>query len=177
MLGAELALVEMCVQMGKIRQPLTRDEAIAIMNDMISETEMLESLTEFQKVCTSNSQNYGLIGRNWWQGFKKRHASRLVSKKGEKFASNRADWTKLSNIKQMCEYIYEEMIDALIASPREKPVYTDREGYEVKESEKFGLVQEIKIDHHDFMLLADESGCQTNQKQDGNVGNRKYIVE
>jgi hypothetical protein len=27
------------------------------------------------------------------------------------------------------------------------------------------------------MLFADESGCQTNQKQDGNVGNRKYIVE
>ena len=66
LLSAELALVEICIQMGKIRQPLTRDEAIAIMNDMISETEMLESLTEFQKVCTSNSQNYGLIGRNWW---------------------------------------------------------------------------------------------------------------
>ncbi len=47
----------------------------------------------------------------------------------------------------------------------------------MEESERFGLIQEIKIDHPDYILFADESGCQTNQKQDGNVGNRKYIVE
>ena len=63
----------------------------------------------------------------------------MVSKKGEKFALNRADWTKLSNIKQMYDYIYEEMIDAHIASPHENPVYMDHEGNEVEESEKFGL--------------------------------------
>ena len=104
------------------------------MNDMISETEMAEQLTEFKKICTSNSQKYSFVGRNWWHGFKKWHASRIVSKKGEKFALNRADWTKLSNIKQMYDYIYEEMIDAHIASPRENPVYMDREGNEVEES-------------------------------------------
>jgi hypothetical protein len=38
-------------------------------------------------------------------------------KKGEKFALNHADWTKLSNIKQMYEYTYEEMVNANIASP------------------------------------------------------------
>ncbi len=53
----------------------------------------------------------------------------------------------------------------------------DREGNEVEESEKFGLAQDIKIDHPDYILFADESRCQTNQKQDGNVGNRKYMVE
>jgi hypothetical protein len=47
----------------------------------------------------------------------------------------------------------------------------------VEESERLGLVQEFKIDHADYILFADESGCQTNQKQDGNVGNRKFIVE
>ncbi len=49
---AEMALVEICVQMGKIHQPLTCEEAIAIMNDLISETEMAESLTNFQKART-----------------------------------------------------------------------------------------------------------------------------
>ena len=56
LLNAEMALVEICIQMGKMRQPLTRDEAIAIMNDMISETEMRERLTEFQRIRTSNSK-------------------------------------------------------------------------------------------------------------------------
>ena len=177
LLNAEMALVEICIQMGKMRQPLTRDEAIAIMNDMISDTEMAERLTDFQRVRTLNTNRYGIVGKNWWQGFKKRHSSLIVSKKGEKFASNRADWTKLSNIKQMYEYIYDEMINANIASPRDNPVYTDREGNEVEESERFGLAQEFRIDHPDYILFADESGCQTNQKQDGNVGNRKFIVE
>ncbi len=31
----EVALVEICIQMGKIRQPLSCTEAIALMNDMI----------------------------------------------------------------------------------------------------------------------------------------------
>jgi hypothetical protein len=89
--------------MGKTCQPLTREEAIAIINDMMSETEISDSLREFQKVRTLSTERYGLVDKNWWQGFKKRHASSIVSKKGEKFASNHADWTKLSNIKQMYE--------------------------------------------------------------------------
>ncbi len=40
------------------------------MNDMISKTEMAESLTQFQKVHTSNSGTLGLVGRNLWHGFK-----------------------------------------------------------------------------------------------------------
>ena len=81
--------------MGKIRQPLTCEEAIAIMNDLISETEMAESLANFQKACTSSSESYGSVGKKWWHGFKKRHISLISSKKGEKFALSRADWTKL----------------------------------------------------------------------------------
>ena len=71
LLNVEMTLVEICIQMGKICQPLTCDEAIAIMNDMIRKTEMAESLTQFQKVHTSNSGSLGLVGRNWSQGFKK----------------------------------------------------------------------------------------------------------
>ena len=77
----------------------------------------------------------------------------------------------------MYEDIYEEMIDAHIALQHENPVYTDREGNEVEEHERFGLAQEMKIDHPDYILFVDKSGCETNQKQGRNVGNRKYIVE
>jgi hypothetical protein len=54
---AGLALLEICIH-----------EAIAIMNDMISETEMRERLTEFHRIRTSNSKSYGGIVVNWWQG-------------------------------------------------------------------------------------------------------------
>ena len=39
----------------------------------------------------------------------------------------------------MYEDIYEEMIDAHIASPCENSVYMDLEGSEVEEQERFGL--------------------------------------
>lgn len=77
----------------------------------------------------------------------------------------------------MYEYIYNEMIETHIASPLAHPVYMDHEGNEVEENERFGFLQEMAIDHPDYVLFADESGCQINQKQDRNVGNRKYIVE
>ena len=69
------------------------------------------------------------------------------------------------------------MVDAHIASPQESPVYMDCKGNKVEESEIFGLAQEFQIEHPDYILFAGESGRQTNQKQDGNVGNKKYIVE
>ena len=77
----------------------------------------------------------------------------------------------------MYDSIYNEMVDACIASPQNYPVYTDCNGYKVEKSERFGMKQNIQINHPDYILFADESGCQTNQKQDGNVGKRKYIVE
>ena len=65
------------------------------------------------------------------------------------------------------------MLYACIASPQDQPVYTDCEENEMGESERFGLKQEIKIEHSDYILFADESRHQTNQKNDGHVGNRK----
>ena len=45
----EVALVEICIQMGKIRQPLSCTEAITLMNDMIENTNTKQKLIEFQQ--------------------------------------------------------------------------------------------------------------------------------
>ncbi len=43
----ELALVEICIQMSKIRQPLSCTEAIALMNSMIEKTHTQQKLVDF----------------------------------------------------------------------------------------------------------------------------------
>ena len=55
----------------------------------------------------------------------------LDTRCGEKFAYNRAEWTKLKNIRQMYDVIYDELVDAGVVFVLNCPMYTDIEGNEV----------------------------------------------
>jgi len=66
--AAEVALVAICIQMGKIRQPLNHLEAVKVMNDLIDGTETQEALISFQtsrKLGSHEFQNgkVGMVGR------------------------------------------------------------------------------------------------------------------
>ncbi len=47
---AEKALVVICIQMGKIRQPLSCTEGIQLMKDLIKDTSIQDTLKEFKMV-------------------------------------------------------------------------------------------------------------------------------
>jgi hypothetical protein len=179
LVGAEDALVVICIQMGKIRQPLNVSEGIALMNDMIVGTTFEEELICFQEERQLGDESFqrGTVTTGWWRGFKSRYRHRLTTKRGERFACNRADWTKLRNIVQMYDVIYDELVDAGVAIKLDSPVFTDRNGKEVSKNERFGKEQDIKITHNHYILFADETGCNTLQKKDGQVGGTKLIVE
>ncbi|KAL3804780.1 hypothetical protein ACHAW5_001887 [Stephanodiscus triporus] len=176
----ESALVHICIQMGKIRQPLSCTEAITLMNDMIENTNTKQKLIEFQQCRKLGTDDFvkGRVTTGWWRGFLRRHEDKLVTKRGEKFALNRSDWTTLPNIKQMYEVIYDEMVDANVAVSLDSPVFTDIDGKpEDHETKRFGLAQHIKITKPEWILFADESGFNTSQKKDGHVGGQKFVVQ
>jgi len=77
----------------------------------------------------------------------------------------------------MYDVIYDELVEAGVAIHLDNPVFTDRDGKEVEEDERFGLKQDIKITHPHYIMFADETGCNTSQKKDGHVGGTKLIVE
>jgi len=77
----------------------------------------------------------------------------------------------------MYDVIYDDLVDAGVAIILDVPVFTDWHGNEVTEDEHFGVAQEIKITHPDYIIFADERGCNTSQKKDGQVDGRKLIVE
>ena len=116
------------------------------MNDLIQGTSVQVELVAFQKTHKLGKQDfeYGTVTKNWWRGFMERHGHKIVTKRGEKFALNRADWTTLPNIRQ---------------------------------ANKYGHAQNIKITHPGWILMADESGFSTSQKKDGHVGGQKFVVE
>ena len=99
-----------------------------------------------------------------------------MTKRGERFALNRHDWTMLANIKQMYDVIYNEMVDANIAIELVTHTFTDQYGNTVDEDNRFGLQQNIQIIHPSYIMFADESGFSTSQKKDGHVGGQKFVV-
>mmetsp|Transcript_25506 Transcript_25506/g.46120 ORF Transcript_25506/g.46120 Transcript_25506/m.46120 type:complete len:152 (-) Transcript_25506:1151-1606(-) len=104
------------MQMGKIRMSLTGPQAANVFNNLIRGTHLQELLFKFQRVRHPESMSLGSCGLTWWKGFKKRHADKIVTKRGERFASCRADWTKKLNLAQMYDVIYDVMLEARIAS-------------------------------------------------------------
>jgi hypothetical protein len=122
----EQVFVDLCRGMGKIRQPLTVMESMVLMNSLIDGTVYQKRLIEYKLRRGSqemNNDDLGKVGRGWWDGFIKRHKGVLVTKRGERFACNRADWTKRPYIKQMYDVVYDEMVDAGVARKRANPVF------------------------------------------------------
>ncbi len=116
----EPTVVAMCVQMGHIRQPLNCSEGLMLMQDLIEGTTGQEALVKFQqkhKVATATFK-HGTLTPNWWRAFLRRHDAEIRTKRGEKFASSRADWTKKSNICQMFDVIYDDLVYAKVAVVR-----------------------------------------------------------
>jgi hypothetical protein len=174
-------IVDICIRMGKIRQPLTVGETIDLANSLIEGKEQQQQLIRWKLRCNPDLplEAKGRIGYGWFQGFKKRHGSRLVTKRGERFAADRADWSKYMYIKQMYDVIYDNMVEAGIAEEIEDPITMDIHGNMVEKDDpqKFGLPCDITVLYPEFILFADETGCNTNQKKDGHLGGTKYVVE
>ena len=80
---------------------------------------------------------------------------------------------------QMYNIIKDKLVDDRVASWRETPVYTDQHGNEVEESEteQFGREQNVKIDYPNYLIFADETGCNMNMKKDGHVAGRTYLCK
>ena len=179
--GAEESLVQICITMGNVRQPLTPTEGIQLMNSLIKDRDLQKDLIEYKKRRRNLGQGLyperlGEVGRGYWTGFMRRQSHRLVTKRGERFASNRADWSKFSYIKQMYDVIYDEYVDAGVAKPRAVSVFMDRAGNICDEESKFGEPCDIEITHPEYILFGDETGCNTSQKKDGHAAGTKYVV-
>ncbi len=83
---AEQAVLQMCLGMQKIRQPLTKVEAIALMNDAIKDTPAAEEFRRMKSTRAPPASGMGeddegeeddLVGEGWWRLFNKRNRAVL----------------------------------------------------------------------------------------------------
>jgi hypothetical protein len=76
----------------------------------------------------------------------------------------------------MYDIIYNELVVAGIARPREVAVSLDRADDVCEKEDQYGELCELELTHPGYLLFADETGCNTSQKTDGHAAGTKYLV-
>ena len=72
----EEAIIAICIQMGRFRQPLETNEGISLANSLIEGTEVQKGLVKFQKEncgMTNTNRMLGKVGAGYWAGFNRQH--------------------------------------------------------------------------------------------------------
>ena len=62
--ATEMSLVLICIQMGKIRHPLTGPQCINLFNALIKCTPIQDTIWEFQRSRAPKSKHHGTVGNN-----------------------------------------------------------------------------------------------------------------
>ena len=94
-----------------------------------------------------------------------RHSSLLTLSGTVIKDDKRRTWVTHENFENMYENVYNTMVEAGVAE-------------EVSEEIKYetGLPSKFKLTRLEYVVFVDETGCNTNQLNDGRVGNEKFIL-
>ena len=175
----EPLLVELCIQRGRMGQPLSQGEGIMLVNSIINETIYQKNLREFQIGCVKmdpTAENLGYAGLAYWRAFKKRNKEKLDAGVAIAQAACRKEWSSYLNFSRMYDLVYEQMDEAGVLQDLEEPVWLNLAGEIVaSEAEAFGEKVTQTVKHPDYVLFVDEVGNNTNMKDDGRVGGERLL--
>jgi hypothetical protein len=159
----EPILCDICIRLGKMGQPLTKGTVIELANSLISKTKYQEKLQAAKKL--RRLEDEGNLGAAWYRGFMSRHQSLLTTKGTVIKDIKRRTWVTRENFENMYENIYATMVEAGVAEELTEPIqYED------------GLPTKYRLIHPEYVLFVDETGCNTNQLNDGRVGGELFIL-
>jgi len=169
----EDAVVDIMVQMARIRQSLIPSKGLKLVNDLIHGTDIQKDLVEWKEIHTSNTT--GTVGAKYWRNFMRRHGDKIRSKRGAKYSLDRANWSTYANFKDMYDHNYEEMEAAGVAERREEPAWMDRNGNICDEKDALGCKVTYDLIHPEMCVVGDEVGGNLNMSGDGHVGGEKLL--
>ena len=190
MTEVEELLVEIALQKDSMNQPITASEGLMLANSLIEGTELEDRVKAYyrerkffdneDKYCAKKDgeEQKSILRQGYWCGFMRRHGHRIVTKKGRKFTKDRSAWCHYSNFVKMYNLVYKAMESAGVAIRLDKPKWMNEKGEVVSDQFKaIGLECTHKLIHPEYVLFADEVGCNTNQKDDGNYGGEKRLTK
>ncbi len=176
-------LVDMLLMLASMRQPVTALEALNLINSMVETSELKNDIIKWKEkhlpdeIITTKDGEKTYLGKQYWRNFKKRHPE-LKTKKAVRFDSNREDWCTYENFETMYKLVYQNMVKSRVAIELEEEVMLKSDGAITQNpEEQVGRKTKFVLTRPEFVFFVDEVGCNTSQKNDGNVGGQKFLVQ
>jgi hypothetical protein len=128
-----------------------------------SGTELECEIINFKKLQKLNCNQR--LGDAWYRGFLSCHQDQLTRNASAVKDLKRRTWVKTENFKNMYENVYKMMVEAGIAEVVEEAIQHEA-----------GLLTKYKLTHPKYLVFVNETGCNTNQLNDGKVGGELFIM-
>jgi hypothetical protein len=146
MLALEAHFLDMILELAAMRQPVTPTDALALINSMISTSNLSNAIVAWKKKHlpgTFDDDRSAVLGKKYWQNFKKRHPE-IKQKKAVRFDANREDWCNTDNFVSMYHHVYSAMVKSKVAIELDEEVWVKLDGTITQnEEESSGKKNEI----------------------------------
>jgi hypothetical protein len=178
MAPVEPALVTFCILACRIGEPLDKPTFMALALSLIIGTVTKLAVKRWRKQRGYPIDNDAtLLSDKYYKQFLGHHETTISLARGRRKDIKRAIWGTFDNIKGMYNSIYELLVMGNLAETLPEPVWCDLEGNIVSEEEAASKKVEHKLTHAERVCMLDETGCNTNQKEDGHIGGQLFITE
>jgi hypothetical protein len=146
--------------MGK---PLTKTTIVELANDLIYETEYQKNVRDCKAL--RKLKQTEKLSDAWYRGFLHRFSDELTRSAIKIKDVKRNTWVTKDNFLNMYTNVYETMVEAGVAEKLEQEIQHEE-----------GLPTKFKLTKPEFLLFVDETGCNTNQLNDGRVGGELFVL-
>jgi hypothetical protein len=86
-------------------------------------------------------------------------------------------WCTRENFSNMYDCVYDRKVAAGAAIKHDHKLMFDKDGNQtLDETQMFGRKTRYELTRPEQVLFVDETGCNTNQKDDGHIGGRLYVL-
>jgi hypothetical protein len=175
----EPLLVDACIKMANIGMALKKEDVIELAMDFIEGTHVAEKLKKYKekrKIVSTDGEKV-IVGTSWYKNFLKRNTESLQRGRCKVKDVKRQSWCTFEHFENMYNGVYKAMVKAGIAVQMDEEVMYDENGDITTDKEKMvGRPSKFQLTNPDYLLFVDETGCNTNMKDDGFVGGEMFVL-
>jgi hypothetical protein len=131
LIALEAHFLDMILELAAMCQPVTLMDALALINSIISTSNLSDAIVAWKKKHlprTFDDGQSGILGKEYWQNFKKRHPEKKTKKRTVCFDANREDWCHTDNFVSMYDHVYSAMVNGKVAIQLDEEVWVKLDG-------------------------------------------------